>query len=208
MMKKIGFVFAILFVVSCGNQEDIMLPKSNRTVVKEVVDLSPIYIFFRINGKDTLAEVNRNNSISTTNWVFNIDRRLPLRTVIPEIIKLQERKRKSREHQNLSAQNYYSYADTIGKNLAFLPFTKVFYKLEKPRFGVVIYFAKDNSILVNGELVKRNDLEKFLNDMPSDKPNKLFFCFDKNSSYGSYIQNKLFLASLKVNNIMEEEFFF
>ena len=73
------FSLIVLFIlVSCGNKEDILLPKSNTTVVKNVEDHSPIYIFYRTKEKDTLAEVNRKNSIISTNWIFNIDKRLPL----------------------------------------------------------------------------------------------------------------------------------
>src|SRR6187431_598482 len=137
MMMKYLFGIALLLCFSCGNKEDILLPKSDRTIVKEVVDLSPTYIFFRVNGKDTLAEVNRKNSIITTNWVLNIDRRLPLRLVIPEVMKLQQRKREEKEHRNELAQNYYSYADSIGQNLAFIAFTNVYYKMEKPKKGMI-----------------------------------------------------------------------
>jgi len=198
----------LLLCVSCGNKEDILLPKSNKTIVKEIVDLSPIYIFFRANGKDTLAEVNRKNSISTTNWVLNIDKRLPLKLVIPEVIKLQEKKRGDSAHKNELAQNYYSYADTIDKNLAFIAFTGVYYKMEKPSFGVIVYFAKDNSILVNGVAVEKTGLEQYLKGLSSDKPNKLVFCFDKNSSYGSYLQNKVFIHSIMSNQAVIEEFIF
>jgi hypothetical protein len=133
---------AMLFVlVSCGNKEDILLPKSNVTMVSDVKDHSPIYIFFKTKGKDTLAEVNRNNSISSTNGIFNIDKRLPLRLVIPEVMKLQEKKRNS-VHKNEAAENYYSYADSIGKNMAFLPFTKVYYKMEKPLSSFIVFFSK------------------------------------------------------------------
>jgi hypothetical protein len=75
--------------------------------------ISPIYIFLE-QRKDTLAEVNRKNSIISTNWILNVDKRLPLRLVIPEIMKLQQKKREE-AHKNENAENYYSYADTIGK---------------------------------------------------------------------------------------------
>ncbi|MCP6423535.1 hypothetical protein NL463_29935, partial [Klebsiella pneumoniae] len=75
-------------------------------------------------------------------------------------------------HKNEKAQNYYSYADSIGKNLAFLPFTKVFYKTNKPKFGIQIYFIKTNSILVNGISVEKSNLQSYLNSLESDKPNK------------------------------------
>ncbi|HSD08303.1 hypothetical protein [Flavobacterium sp.] len=206
---KYLFGIALLLCFSCGNKEEVLLPKADRTIVKEVADLSPIYIFFGVNGKDTLADVNRKNSISTTNWILNIDKRLPLRLVIPEVIKLQEKKREASVHKNETAQNYYSYADSIGKNLAFLPFTKVYYKIEKPTSGVIVYFAKDNSVLVNNILVKKTDLAAYLKNLSNDKPNKFLISFDKNSSYGNYIQNKIFIESLEgINFDKDQEFIF
>lgn len=204
-MIKYALWIVLLICVSCGNKEDILLPKSDRTIVKEIVDLSPIYIFFRVNGKDTLAEVNRKNSISTTNWVLNIDKRLPLKLVIPEVIKLQEKKRGDSAHKNELAQNYYSYADSIGKNLAFIPFTNVYYKTEKPKNGIVVYFTKDGKIKINNEFVSKNDLLKQINNF-NGKPDEICYCFDKNGSYGSYVQNKVFIDAVAKKNKATKEF--
>jgi hypothetical protein len=204
-MIKYLFGIVLLVCFSCGNKEDILLPKSNTTIVKEVVDLSPIYIFFRVKGKDTLAEVNRKNSIITTNWILNIDKRLPLRLVIPEVMKLQQKKREEKEHRNELALNYYSYADSIGKNLAFIPFTQVYYKMEEPKKGIAIFFSKDGKIKVNNKLVSKNDLQKIINNS-NDKSEEIRYCFDKNSSYGSYIQNKVFIHSVELKNVVSEEY--
>ncbi|NGY37132.1 hypothetical protein FQU23_006345 [Flavobacterium sp. XN-5] len=199
-MKYLSLVIVfLLLLLSCGNKEDILLPKSNVTVVADVLDHSPIYIFFRTNGNDTVAEVNRKNSIITTNWIFNIDKRLPLRLVIPEVMKLQEKKRTEKSHVNEKAENYYSYADSIGKNMAFLPFTKVFYKMEKPFSGnPVLYFYKDK-ITVNNTVVEKTQLQEYLNTMQVENNIPFILYFDKNSSYGSYIQNKVFVKSIKLN---------
>ncbi|TRX36231.1 hypothetical protein FNW52_08420 [Flavobacterium sp. ZT3R18] len=188
----------LLICVSCGNKEDVLLPKSNTTIVKEVVDLSPIYIFFRVKGKDTLAEVNRKNSIITTNWILNIDKRLPLRLVIPEVMKLQQKKREEKEHRNELALNYYSYADSIGKNLAFIPFTEVYYKMEKPKFDVKIYFDKENKIWVRGLMIKNDELENFITEFIDIKSENYFFCFSRDLSYGEYIQDKILIKKLVV----------
>lgn len=204
-MIKYLFGVVVLMCVSCGNKEDVLLPKSDTTVVKEVVDLSPIYIFFRVNGKDTLAEVNRKNSIITTNWILNIDKRLPLRLVIPEVMKLQQKKREEKEHRNELALNYYSYADSIGKNLAFIPFTKVYYKLEKPKKGLIVFFSKEGKITVNNTLVSKKDLQKFINNLNTDSK-EIIYCFDKNSSYENYIQNKVFIHSVELKNVVSEEY--
>lgn len=206
MMIKYLFGIALFLCFSCGNKEDILLPKADRTIVKEVVDLSPIYILFRMNGKDTLAEVNRKNSIITTNWILNIDKRLPLRLVIPEVMKLQKRKREEKEHRNEAAENYYSYADSIGKNLAFLPFTNVYYMMEKPKTGIVVFFAKDGEIRVNNKLVSKNDLQKHINNF--SKGDEIRYCFDKNCSYGVYIQNKIFIDSILSKKAVIDEFIY
>lgn len=209
---KYGALVLLLFLFSCGNQEDVLLPKSDRTIVSDVKDHSPIYIFFRTKDKDTLAEVNRKNSIISTNWILNIDKRLPLRLVIPEVMKLQEKKRSEVAHKNEKAENYYSYGDSIGKNLAFLPFTKVYYKMEQPKFGVIVFFDENNAISVNNTAVKKEELQNYLDNLPSDKPNKFLFCFDKKLSYGSYIQDKIFIQSLKFSvpdlNLKNEEFIY
>nr|WP_315210458.1 hypothetical protein [uncultured Flavobacterium sp.] len=207
------FTLIVLFTLfSCGNKEDILLPKANSSIVKNVDDLSPIYIFFRTKGKDTLVEVNRKNSIISTNWILNVDKRLPLRLAIPEIMKLQQKKREEKAHKNEKAENYYSYADTIGKNLAFIPFTDVYYKMEKPKSGVVIFFTENNEILVDANILKQAELQDYLDNVPNKKSMQYVFCFDKDLSFGSYIQNKIFINSIKLPssefNIKQGEFIY
>ncbi|HQE33753.1 MAG TPA: hypothetical protein PLO52_03420 [Flavobacterium alvei] len=198
------FSLILLFVVfSCGNKEDILLPKSNVTVVSNVVDHSPIYIFFRTKDKDTLAEVNKKNEIISTSWIFNIDKRLPLRLVIPEVMKLQQKKREEVAHKNEKAENYFSYADSIGKNMAFLPFTKVYYKMGKPKSSFIVFFSKKNKIYVDGFSGSREELKHFLTSF-KNKTKMIRFGFDENMSYGTYIENEIFIQSLKIQN--KEEF--
>lgn len=190
---------AIVFLLfSCGNKEDILLPKSNKTVVSDVLDHSPIYVFFRTKGKDTLAEVNRKNSIITTNWIFNIDKRLPLRIVIPEVMKLQEKKRKEKAHKNEKAENYYAYADSIGKNMAFIPFTKVYYKMDKPlNEGLVFYFKKGTDlVLVNDAKIKKSEILNYVNSFNFENNPKIVLVFDKNMSFEDYLQTKISIAEL------------
>jgi hypothetical protein len=206
-MKYLNLIIVLIFF-SCGKKETVLLPKSNVTVVKDITDHSPIYIFFRSNGKDTLAEVNRKNSIITTNWILNVDKRLPLRLVIPEVIKLQEKKREEKAHKNEYALNYYSYADSIGKNLAFIPFTEVQYKIGKPHFGFVVFFSKKNEIFVDGTSGSHEQLKQFLNSLSTNMSIKIVLRFDRNMSYGNYIQNKIFIHNLSFKNVADEEFIY
>ncbi|MGG7034200.1 MAG: hypothetical protein ACI7YS_03290 [Flavobacterium sp.] len=180
----------ILFtLISCG-EKNVLLPKSNVTIVEKVEDLSPVYFFFKMEGKDTLVEINKKNMIGTTNWIFNIDKRLPLRLVIPEIMKLQT-KRENGMHDNPLAQNYYSYADSIGKNLAFLPFTKVKYTMLKPKSSIV-FVAKNGQFKIDNRFVNESELREYLKNNSN-----VVFGFDKNMNYGSYIQFKILITDLK-----------
>jgi hypothetical protein len=190
------FTLIIVFLLfSCGKKEDVLLPKSNVSIVKDVQDHSPIYIFFKKEGKDTIADLNRKSAIISTNWILNIDKRLPLKVVIPQVIKMQEKKRADSAHKNKNAENYYSYADSIGKNLAFLPFTKVFYKMEKPTAGsFVVYFRKGKKqVFMGNQEIKISEILKQFYSIKFDKVPDLVFLFDKNMSYEEYIQYKILL---------------
>ena len=196
-MKKYSALIFILALFSCEGNKDILLPKADKTIVADVQEHSPIYIFFKIEGKDTIADVNRKNSIVSTNWIFNIDKRLPLRLVILELIKLQEKKEKSM-HKNEAAENFFSYANDVKKTMAFLPFTKVKYTLAKPKTGVIVYFAKNNIVLVDGVEVKKSELANYLGNISKDNSENINFCLDKNCNYDTYIKNEIIIWDLKL----------
>ena len=193
-MKGIVVLVFLFLLSSCQNKE-VILPQSNETVVADVKDYSPIYFFFKTEEKDTLIEVNSNKSISSTNWFFNIDKRLPLRKVILEIKKLQAKKTSSM-HKSATSENYFTYTDTVKKTMAFFPFTKVKYKLEKPDFNV-IYFYLDRNDLVHfeDEVFSKNELQTFLDSKPVPA-SSVVFAYDKGMSFGKYIQYQFFVKHL------------
>jgi hypothetical protein len=201
-MKYITLIIVFL-LFSCEEKKDVLLPKSNVSIVKDVQDHSPVYIFFKVEGKDTIADLNRKSAIISTNWIFNIDKRLPLKLVIPEVIKMQEKKRADSAHKNENAQNYYSYADSIGKNLAFLPFTKVYYKTEKPnRENFVFYFRKGKEyVLMGNKEIKIAEILQHFYSIKFEKVPDLVFLFDKNMSYEEYIQHKILLQKYVTYNL-------
>ena len=71
--------------------------------------------------------------------------------------------------------------------------------MEKPFSGNPrICFYKDR-IEVNDVIVIKAKLQEYLNNMRMENDIPIILCFDKNSSYGSYIQNKLFMKGIKKN---------
>lgn len=216
-MKYATLIIAFL-LFSCEKKQDVLLPKSNLTIVKDVQDHSPIYIFFKAEGKDTIADVNRTNSIISTNWIFNIDKRLPLKLVIPQVMKLQEKKRGDSAHKNENAENYYSYADSVGKNLAFLPFTKVNYKMEIANNRSQLYFKKNGMIQYSSYRktydFPKSNLRPFLDSLIINPKAEIKFSYDKNMSFGAYIQCKILVEQIveaKIDFVYinkDEEFIF
>ena len=217
-MNKILISILFLSLFSC-KQEEVMLPKSNVSAITEIYDHSPIYMFYREEGKDTLAEVNTKNKIGTTNWVFNIDKRLPLHAIIPEIALLQEKK-KTGMHKKDGTTNVFSYADSLHQNLAFLPFTdvKYFYDKDFSKFYIkdnaelyknfnpfTINFKKNGKVTVDGHEIDKKELVAYLKDfsdfMSNGKPTILHLNFDKYLTYGDYIQNKLLLWQITSENV-------
>lgn len=194
-------------MLSCEGNKEIQLPKADNTIVADVQEHSPIYIFFKIEGKDTIAEVNRKNSISSTNWIFNIDKRLPLHLVIPELIKLQAKKEGSM-HKSEASKNYFSYANDVKKTMAFMPFTLVKFLMEKPKTGAVVYFTKNNKVFVDDVAVQKDSLENYLDKLPEAKYHNINFCFDKNSTFDSYIKNQMIIRSMEIEFAKPQHFIF
>ncbi len=206
-MKYFLGLLLVFGMLSCEGNKEIQLPKADKTIVADVQEHSPIYIFFKVEGKDTIAEVNRKNSISSTNWIFNIDKRLPLRLVIPELIKLQAKKDGSM-HKNEASKNYFSYANEVKKTMAFMPFTMVKFLMEKPKTGAVVYFTKTNKVLVDDVAVQKDSLENYLDKLPLAKYHDINFCFDKNSTFDSYIKNQMIIRSIEIEFAKPENFIF
>ena len=193
-MKEIVVLVFLFLLSSCQNKE-VVLPQASETVAVDVKDYSPIYFFFKTEERDTLIEVKSNKSISSSNLFFNIDKRLPLRKVILEIKKLQDKKT-SNINKSVTSENYFTYTDTVKKTMAFFPFTKVNYKLEKPDFNV-IYFYLDRNDLVHfeDEVFSKNELQTFLDSKPFPA-SSVVFAYDKGMSFGKYIQYQFFVKHL------------
>jgi len=209
-MNKFLSLFTVLMLFSCGEKKEILLPKADVSIVKTVSDISKIDFFFKMEKNDTLVDINKSSIISTTNWVFNIDKRLPLKTILPEIIKLQEKKLKRKSDEDAPKDNFYSYADSIGKNLAFIPFTNVRYVLgnysgSKLQETLIIRFDKNNKMTCNAISMSEKELDNYIKTNYNDKKMKVSLVFDKNLSFDEYLSDKIRFTKLSYPNLIFEE---
>ena len=79
--------------------------------------------------------------------------------------------------------------------------------MEKPKSGVAVFFAKNNEIVVDTNVLKQAELQEYLNKVPNTKSTQYVFCFDKDLSFGCYIKNKIYIENLKVELKNNKEFF-
>ena len=102
-------------------------------------------------------------------------------------------------HKSETSENYFTYTDTTKKSMAFMPFTKMRYKLEKPDSNLpIITFDENNLVHFKDEVFAKEQLAAILNDSLKNTPGTLIFCFSKKLSFGKYLQDKLFLKNLVI----------
>lgn len=226
-MKYLSLLL-LLLTFSCNLEKTVLLPEIVNAEVTEVLDVSPIYIFYDETKKDSL-ELNRSNVITSTNWLVNIDKRLTLGQVIPQIVVLQDKKRNAEANKTNNSKNYYTCNDTSIKNLGFLDFTTVIYRMNHVLPNVtpdyqnsqekrmILDFNTSNNIklisIFNDSIIKNSSLKTLKEDLealPDATVYDLILNINDNLSFQDYITFKSTLSqvnSAKVT-INENEFIY
>lgn len=226
-MRYLSLLF-ILLTFSCVQEKTVLLPEIVEADVTEVLDVSPIYIFYDETKKDSI-DLNKNNIISTTNWLVNVDKRLTLGQVIPEIIALQDKKRNAEIHKNENSKNFYTCNDTSIKNLGFLDFTPVIYKTnyvlpnvspdyDNPREQrIIIDFRSANDIklvsVFKDSVIKQSSLPHLKDDisaLPKDASYEFYLNINDQLNFQDYITFKSALSKVAAENmaINDNEFIY
>jgi hypothetical protein len=205
-------------MLGCAKKE-LKIPTLAEKGIQELQNHSQVWLFFEVKNSDTIAVVNRKNTISTTHWIYNIDKRLPLKAIIPSIVNLQDKHANSM-HSEKGMFDYFSYSDTISKKLSFLKFDGVtFETIDKlPQNFVEENAAKNqnyqniqlvfnqNSILINTvETDKsnfKNELTTLLKLSSEGKKQMLHLNFNGNLLYQDYLFYRTIIHNLPNENIL------
>lgn len=218
-----GPVFLILLLIimstSCENKR-VNLPTLDITGIQDTIyDNSKIWMFFKVEESDTIAELNKNNSVANTHWIFNIDKRLSLKHVIPGIQQLQAKKAKPSMHDNAKiTHSYYSYVDTLAQKLSLVLFDSVKYIFDDRKqyhqfskdslFDHLLINFNKKGIFVDEEEVEMKQLEKQLISSLDNNNLKIHLNFDKDIGFQHYIHLKALLSHVQRDSIIiaKEEF--
>lgn len=225
-MKKLTIILLAFLMLGCAKKE-LKIPTLAEKGIQELQNHSQVWLFFEVKNNDTIAVVNRKNTISTTHWIYNIDKRLPLKAIIPSIIMLQDKHANSM-HSEKGMLDYFSYSDTISKRLSFLEFDGVTFQT----IGVLPKnFMEENTskylnynninLILDQNKVQINSIEtdhsNFKNELvallalPSEgKKYMLHLNFNRNLFYQDYLFYRTIIHNLSNNNILinQNEFIF
>lgn len=207
-------LFFTILTISCQKKE-IHIPTTDKIGIQEVANFSEVWMFMKINEKDTTLQLNDNNLIGATNWIFNIDRHLNLSKVMPKIQSFQEKRLKRASDEKEEFDNYLSYSDTISKILSFvdvsatqfhfdtiqskktilknLEFYKNFNNIHLS-FGLTTYYLNENKI---DKLDFFETLHEFINFSNNGQPVIVHLNFNKQLTYQEYLHIKTHLISLQ-----------
>lgn len=211
-MKRLIPLLLSLLMISCARKE-VKLPALSTKGIQEIHNHSQVWMFFENKNNDTTVVVNRKNTISTTHWIFNIDKRLPLKSIIPPIIDLQDKHANS-IHSKEGMHNYFSYADTISKKLSFIKFDDVVYQKDSilsehyinensdiylKYFNINLTFNSEN-IWINDVKIEKTALKstllEFIDFSSEGRQTMLHLNFDQNMLYQEYLFYKTLIFSI------------
>lgn len=214
MKFYLSIISLIILGIGCQNKE-IKIPVSNAKGIQEMSNFSEIWMFLEVEANDTILKLNDNNLIGSTNWIFNIDKSLKLKKIIPVLSQFQEKRIKKSMHNIQGFQNYLSYSDTISKVLSFVDISKVKFHFDTIQskqlllknldyyknynnihvsFGINQYYINENTIQKE-EFFKT--LEEYIDFTKTDLPTLVHLNFNQLLSYQEYVYIKTTMLATK-----------
>ena len=213
-MKILRVLIIVLFITLSCKQKSVQLPTLDVVGIQDTIyNNSKIWMFYIRDNNDTIAELNKNNSVANTHWIFNIDKRLSLKQVIPFIQELQTKKEKPSMHDNGEiTHSYLSYVDTISNKLSLILFDSIIYNTKKnisidsksteSRYKDLLIDYNKNGLYANNVIVEKQEINDFITKQLDTSFLRINLCFDKNLSYQNYIHLKGKLQNIKNDSIV------
>jgi hypothetical protein len=159
-----------LLLLSHCKKKEVMLPVIPIDGIEQTENHSSIWIFLELSEGDTLAILNKNNKLINTNWIFNVDRRLKMKHVIPHLETLQRDRNKDSMHKKEGMSNFFSYADTKNERISLVEFpeqkfvlksdTEVFMDRAPDSICRIPLQLEEDLIMVNGNKYRFDEMTR------------------------------------------------
>ena len=211
MIKRLFPLAALVFLLQCTDKE-VMLPVVAEGGIAETQNHSSIWIFYDPSGTESKAVLNKNNKLINTNWIFNIDRRLTMKEVIPLLRAMQEDRNKDSMHKKEGMVNFFSYADSKNERLSLVSFpeTEFVETTEASGFG---HIERDTTLCVvplrlfedelrlgrmSGQADQISQMRAAFEDCEDGKTRVVSLIYDEELSFQTYLETKVFLAAAEL----------
>lgn len=199
-------IFIIYSLLNSCTKKKVELPKIEIEGISEIYNHSSIWIFYELKNKDTLAILNKSNKILNTDWIFNIDKRLPMKKIVPFLQQMQEDKNKDSMHKKEGMLNFFSYVDILNNKISLIQFHPTKYTYSEKSYQKILRDSSKNKIVelnlnkdqlsLGGEKITNGKLNQKLHDMQfNDTINKLkiILKYNENTPYKDYLKTKAIL---------------
>ncbi len=199
-MKKLSLVLIMLLALTSCKKKSLELPQVGVSGLSEIQNYSQIWVFYKIENYKVKADLNRNNTIGTTHWVINIDKRLPLRELVPTFHYIKNKRSGKSIHSVEGMQNYFSYSDIKNEKIALFPIDSINFlmqtkdemaQLEQEDMCDYIIEFSNNAIWLNEHRIPTESWESL--ELDSLSQGKIQLHFDENLSYQDYMYYHLTL---------------
>lgn len=219
MVKRLFYVIGLILLCQCSDKE-VLLPVVAEGGIPETQNHSSIWIFYDPSGQDSKAVLNKNNKLINTNWIFNIDRRLTMKEVIPHLQAMQADRNKDSMHKKEGMINFFSYADSKNGRISLVNFPEINFVPAVEAGGSHALADSESNVSETDSthcLVKVRIYEDYLRvdgktfDMeeigkihsspgPCEEEKKEVFrlMYDEELTFQSYLKTKVFLAAAQV----------
>jgi len=200
-MKKFLFFLFLSIVLSACHNKTLDLPQVAVSGVSEIQNYSQIWVFYKHDKDAIKAEINKNNTISTTHWIVNIDKRLPLSEVVPVFHMIKAKRAKKTIHSSENTKDYLSYSDVKDNKIALFSMDSIQYIL-LPKADIDVMLSEKsckNTLKFSPDIIKINEQEILPNLWSSEQlvgldSGCIQLVFDEKLSYQEYMQYRLELG--------------
>lgn len=186
MKQYILLLILLVSIISCAKKQ-VQVPKVALQGEEEVANHSIIWFFYGENGT---LDLNEKNRISSTHWFFNIDKKLTLKELLPEVVRLRDKHNTKSPHNTEPMHNYYSYINKGNNHLSFYAFDSIQYEFvgiaEFPKYG------KDTLLL---------KIKSLPFETPKNEKKTIQVAYSKNLKFQEYMEAKGQLANNNISKI-------
>ena len=219
MVKRLFYVIGLILLCQCSDKE-VLLPVVAEGGIPETQNHSSIWIFYDPSGQGSKAVLNKNNKLINTNWIFNIDRRLTMKDVIPLLQAMQSDRNKDSMHKKEGMINFFSYADSKNERISLVNFPVInFVPAEEigefdampdsgskfsetdSKYCLIRVFIHEDYLRVNGKTFDMEEVGKIHSSTgpcEEEKTEVFRLIYDEELTFQSYLKTRVLLAAAQV----------